>query len=232
MSIFRKKLEKDIAGRRHLITTSEQLIGRWERELHNPLSTPLPAQGVDYAYGTPDLGRLKAAGVTFICRYLGGEQGKDLTAEEALRLSHAGFNLVAVYESTAERALLSEPAGEQDAVKAQLQLGRIGNPHAPVFFACDWDVQASQLPHVRGYFNGCIKQLGRDRVGIYGGYPVVHELMSLDNLKYGWQTYAWSQGQWSPHAQLRQIQNGVKLAGIECDLDRAVASDFGQWRRT
>jgi hypothetical protein len=232
MNPFKRKLEKDIAGRRHLIKSSENLIGHWERELHNPLSTPLPAQGVDYAYGTPDLGRLKATGATFIGRYLGGNPDKDLTTDEALRLSHAGFNLITVFESAADRALLSHPAGEEDAVAAQLQLGRIGNPHAPVYFAVDFEATPEQIPNIRGYFNGAVAQLGRDRVGVYGSYTVVHELMSLDNIKYGWQTLAWSHGQWSPHAQVRQTMIEQPVAGVTCDIDRALAADFGQWRRT
>jgi hypothetical protein len=224
-------LKRDIAGRQHLIGESEQLLARWKHQL-DALSTPLPAQGIDYAYGTPDLGRLRANGVTFVCRYLGGDPGKDLTTEEASRLEAAGQSIVTVFEAAAQGALGGRAAGIADAVHAQEQLNRLHAPHAPVYFACDWEVQPSQMPAVRGYFQGALKQLGRSRVGMYGGYQVVHELMSLDGVKYGWQTYAWSEGRWTPHAQLRQIQNGVKVAGVECDLDRAVASDYGQWRRT
>lgn len=185
---------------------------------------------MDYAYGTPDLGRLKAAGVTFICRYLGGSPDKDLTSEQALQLSHAGFDLITVYEGAAQSALVAG-AGKTDAHIAQMQCDQIGVPHAVVYFACDWEVKPDQIPAVRRYFQNLTEILGHDRVGIYGSYAVVHELMSLDNVKYGWQTYAWSQGRWSPHAQLRQVRNDVQLAGINCDLDKALASDFGQWRR-
>jgi hypothetical protein len=225
---LRTLLNRDIAHRKSVIAGSEHLISRWKHQL-DALSTPLPRNGIDYAYGTPDLGRLRAEGVTFVCRYLGGNPGKDLDAAEAGRLERAGMAIVTVFEAAAEGALTA--AGAADAVRAQLQLGEIGAPHAPVYFACDWEVKADQMPHIRAYFDGAIEQLGRDRVGVYGGYPVVHELMSLDNVKYGWQTYAWSDGRWSPHAQLRQYQNDAKMAGVECDLDRAVAADFGQWRR-
>jgi len=230
---LRTLLKRDIANREHTIAQSKHLIDRWRHELATAPSTltiPLPRAGVDYAYGTPDLGRLKAAGNTFICRYLGGDPAKDLTPKEALRLSHAGFDLITVFEETAQRALGGLPAGVTDAVHAQELLNKIGAPHAAIYFACDWDVQPDQVPSIRAYFKGATEQLGHYRVGVYGGYAVVHELMSLDNIRYGWQTYAWSQGRWTPHAQLRQIQNGVKLAGVECDLDRAVAADFGQWR--
>jgi hypothetical protein len=226
---LRTLLKRDIAHRKSVIGESEHLINRWKHQL-DALSTPLPRNGIDYAYGAPDLGRLRAEGITFVCRYIGGSEGKDLTDAEAVRLERAGMSIVAVFEGSAQRALSGERGGMLDARWAQEQLSRLSAPHAPVYFACDWEVEPSQMGTVRSYFNG-LRDLGRDRVGVYGGYPVVHELMSLDNVKYGWQTYAWSDGRWSPHAQLRQYQNGVKVAGVECDLDRAVAADFGQWRR-
>ena len=225
---LRTLLKRDIAHRKGLIASSEHLINRWKHQL-DALSTPVPRNGIDYAYGTPDLGRLRAEGVTFVCRYLGGDSDKDLSRPEIERLERAGMSIVAVFEGAAERAL--SRLGRVDAVAAQKQLADLGASHAPVYFACDWEVKPDQMPDVRSYFEGLTHELGRDRVGVYGGYPVVHELMSLDNIKYGWQTYAWSDGRWSPHAQLRQYQNGVKLAGVEYDLDRAVAADFGQWRR-
>lgn len=228
---LRTILKRDIAHRRQQITADEQLINRWKHQL-NTLSTPLPRSGIDYAYGAPDLGRLKAAGYTFVCRYLGGGPEKDLTHGEAMRLSHAGFDIVTVFEGNAERALEGSPAGDVDALAAQKQLSEIGAPHAPVYFACDWEVQPEQMPNIRAYFKQQIKELGRDRVGVYGGYGVVHELMSLDNIKYGWQTLAWSDGRWTPHAQLRQTAIEQHEFGIVCDLDRALAADFGQWRRT
>lgn len=228
---LRTLLKRDIAHRKSVIVESERLIDRWKHQL-DALSTPLPRNGIDYAYGTPDLGRLRAEGVTFVCRYLGGDESKDLTRGEADRLEGAGMSIVTVFESTAEAALRGPGAAEVNARIAQEQLSHLKAPHAVVYFACDWEVKPDQMGNVRSYFATLMLHLGRDRVGVYGGYPVVHELMSLDNVKYGWQTYAWSDGRWSPHAQLRQYQNGVKLAGVECDLDRAVAADFGQWRRT
>lgn len=229
---LRTLLKRDIQHRKLQISADKALIEHWKRELATQHSIPLPRQGIDYAFGTPDLGRLKAAGYTFVCRYLGGDPVKDLTKDEAEHLSHAGFDIVVVYEAGAEDALLQAGGGGIDAVKAQQQLNAIGAPHAPVYFAVDFEPKPEQLPAIRNYFHGATHQLGRDRVGAYGGYSVIHELMSLDNIKYGWQTLAWSDGRWSPHAQLRQTAIEQREFGIVCDLDRALAADFGQWRRT
>jgi hypothetical protein len=227
---LRTLLKRDIQHRRQVIAESTDLINHWKHQL-TALSTPLPRQGVDYAYGTPDLGRLKAAGNTFICRYLGGDPSKDLTRDEALHLSNAGFDLIVVFEAAALGALGGIDAGYEDARDASRMMNAaIGAPHAPIYFACDWEVDPGQMPAVRAYFQGARKWLGRDRIGVYGGYSVVHELMSLDSVKYGWQTLAWSDGRWSPHAQLRQVAIEQHEFGIVCDLDRAIAADFGQFR--
>ena len=59
-------------------------------------------------------------------------------------------------------------------------------------------------------------------------YPV-QRLFNAGKITWGWQTYAWSGGQWDSRAQLRQVQNGMTVDGAACDRDEAWASDFGQW---
>jgi hypothetical protein len=228
---LRELLKRDVQHGRKEIADNKHAITVWDRQLQ-ALSVPLPRKGIDYAYGTPDLGRLKAAGFNFICRYLGGDPDKDLTKDEAAHLSTAGFDIITVFESTANAALAGEGQGITDGKNAREQLEEIGGDArtAVVYFATDFEVSAGQIPVIRSYFRGVIRQLGAARVGIYGGYEAVHELMSLDNIRYGWQTYAWSGGRWSPHAQLRQIRNDLSGYGIGYDEDRALTADFGQFR--
>ena len=71
--------------------------------------------------------------------------------------------------------------------------------------------------------------LGVDRTGAYGGIYVISSLFNAGKIKYGWQTYAWSDGQWDGRAQVRQVENGMTIAGGSCDVDEAIAADFGQW---
>lgn len=234
------KLKAAIAGKEHQIQEDLHQIQALERELvprakkpaqlHVNHAVPIPRAGVDYAYGEPDLRQLRSKGITFICRYLGAPESKCLTREEALRISAAGMDLVTVFETGAQRALEDHPAGRQDAAAAQRQLEQIGAPHAVVYFAVDFELEPDQYLRVQGYIQGCQEILGRARVGVYGGFSIVHELFVNNIIDYGWQTYAWSQGRWSPHAQLRQIENETPpLAGVDCDLDRSAAPNFGQW---
>jgi hypothetical protein len=55
----------------------------------------------------------------------------------------------------------------------------------------------------------------------------VKRLFDNGKIKWAWQTYAWSYGQWDGRAQLRQIQNGI--AGGQMDKDQSMVADFGQW---
>jgi peptidoglycan hydrolase-like protein with peptidoglycan-binding domain len=45
---------------------------------------------------------------------------------------------------------------------------------------------------------------------------------------YGWQTSAWSGGQWDNRAQLQQYNYKVMIGPAQVDQDRAMAQDFGQ----
>ena len=47
---------------------------------------------------------------------------------------------------------------------------------------------------------------------------------------FGWQTYAWSAGQWDNRAQIQQYRNDQLIGGVSVDFDRATADDFGQWQ--
>ncbi|GAB3943046.1 hypothetical protein GCM10027614_31110 [Micromonospora vulcania] len=118
----------------------------------------------------------------------------------------------------------------ENATKAQSQALACGMPAGkPIYFSVDFDASASQQTVINAYFDGVASVLGRARVGAYGGYYVIKRLFDAGKIRWGWQTYAWSSGQWDSRAQLRQVKNGVTIGGADCDLDEAWAIDFGQW---
>ena len=47
-------------------------------------------------------------------------------------------------------------------------------------------------------------------------------------VSFGWQTYAWSGGQWDNRAQIQQYRNDKLVGGVSVDFDRATSADFGQ----
>lgn len=188
--------------------------------------------GVDYAWGRPGAAALKRAGAKFACRYLSHDTtGKNLTRAEADDLSDAGIWLVVVWESTAKRPLDGRSAGVADARDAAAQAAACGMPAGrPIYFAADWDAAASQQGKINAYLDGAASVIGRDRVGLYGGYGPVKRAFDAKKITYGWQTYAWSGGRWDKRAQLQQYSNDHEINGVGVDYDRAVDSDYGQWR--
>ncbi len=189
--------------------------------------------GVDYAWSHPTAAALHQDGYRFAARYLSYDTaGKNLSAGEAQGLWASGVDIVVVWEQTADAALAGYNQGRSDAAAANAQAAGDGIPGGrPIYFAVDFDATPGQQPAIDAYFDGAASVLGRDRVGAYGGFYVVKRLFDAGKIAWGWQTYAWSGGQWDGRAQLRQVQNGVSVGGafMCCDRDQAVAADYGQW---
>lgn len=194
-----------------------------------------PAYGFDYTGGlsaaTISRARVDGHPIAFVCRYLSGFS-KDLTPSEAHNLSSAGISIVVVWETTATRAEGGHAAGVRDATMADAEARRCGMPASrPIYFAVDEDTTVG--PHITAYFEGVASVLGRARTGAYGGYKVISALFDAHLIAWGWQTYAWSGGQWDtkhPGTVIEQYSNNRTLAGASVDYDRATATDYGQWR--
>ena len=182
--------------------------------------------GVDYAWGGPISGAwLAAHGYRFAARYLSHDPSKDLSRAEALDHTRHGIASVAVWETTATRAQDGAAAGQEDALAARAQLVRLGAPpDTVVFFAVDEQINPKLIVP---YFVGARSTLGPGGVGVYGGYDTVRALLNLGLVAKAWQTYAWSDGRWDDRAVIRQVRNGIRVAGVDSDLDTAAWSDFG-----
>jgi hypothetical protein len=187
--------------------------------------------GIDYAWTHPSPGAIKAAGYDFACRYLSRDTAKNLTADEARALTAEGISVVANWEMAAQAALKGKAQGIADAKDALAQAEAAGMPdHRPIYFSVDFDASEAQQAAINDYFDGVASVLTLGRTGGYGGYWPLSRLFNAKKITWGWQTYAWSGGHWDGRAQLRQIQNGIKVAGVDCDRDQAMVTDFGQWQ--
>lgn len=186
--------------------------------------------GLDYVTGPP-INSMKAAGVSFVCRYLSEvnnlTQAKLLSANEAKTLGENGIAIVSNYEWYANRATEGFASGVQDAQTAASQHAACGgSSDRPIYFSVDVDVAGSQ---VLDYFKGVASVIGLHRTGAYGSYRVIQDLFNTGAITWGWQTYAWSGGAWEPRAHIRQYQNNVSLAGYSVDYNQSMQDDFGQW---
>ena len=191
------------------------------------------AVGVDYSWARPDPGALHSEGYTFAARYLSHDtSGKTIDAGEANALWGAGVDVVVVWEDGAYNVLGGWGQGVADAQAADAIASAAGMPAGrPIYFAVDFDAQASQQGTVDAYFQGVASVIGLGRTGAYGGYGLVARSFDDGVISWGWQTYAWSYGNWDGRAQLRQTLNGITAAGDGgcCDRDEAQTNDYGQW---
>jgi hypothetical protein len=193
----------------------------------------MAVEGVDYAFSQPSTAALVAAGKRFACRYGGpGSAGKQLDAAELAALSAAGIAVVANAEGAADGLKGGYAAGRSWAADADQYFRALGMPaDRPIYLSVDFDASSSHWPALDAAMDGAASVLGRDRVGVYGGYRVIAHFASMkDRLAtWYWQTYAWSAGRWHPAAHIQQYRNGVTIGGADCDLNRAMVSDYGQW---
>jgi hypothetical protein len=187
--------------------------------------------GVDEAWDRASAADLVAYGASFCCRYVGEDQsGKNLTAAEAAALSMAGIWIVTNYEYNPGAALKGFAEGQRVARLADAQHRACGGPDdRPIYFSVDFDASGT-FAAIGAYFEGIASVIGIGRTGVYGEYDVVRYLWETRRVRWIWQTYAWSHGLWYPQAHIRQVANGVHVAGHDVDRDESQMIDFGQWR--
>lgn len=193
----------------------------------------MPIEGVDYSLARPDPACLFAAGKRFACRYVSNPGGinKDMSPDETRALTAAGVAICTNWEAWETRTLGGRLAGQIDAAEG-LRLAQLsGMPdNRPIYFSVDFDASAAQLAGpIADYFRGCIDILSLSRVGAYGGIRTIKFLFDNGLITWGWQTYAWSSGQWDARAHVQQYKNATTVCGASVDLDRAMVDDYGQW---
>lgn len=184
-------------------------------------------KGIDFSLWRPPSPQwVRDQGYGFVCRYLSfGAQQKVIGETELQGYLAAGLDVVLVWEYGAQDMLGGWTAGTGDAQGALAQAQRLGVWPCPIYFAADWDVQPSEYPLVDAYLKAAALKLGNtERVGIYGGFPIVSHVLDGGFARYAWQTYAWSNGEWDLRAQLRQVPGGTP----DYDLDESAYGDFGQ----
>jgi MYXO-CTERM domain-containing protein len=191
------------------------------------------ATGVDYSFARPSPSGLHAGGYTFAVRYLSPPpNSKNLSKAEADALWAAKVDIVSNFEQGQQNVLGGHAQGVADAKVADSESQAAGMPAGrPIYFSIDFDAQPSEYATIDAYYEGVASVIGLARTGVYAGYYVVKHLFDAGKVKWGWQTYAWSYGNWDNRAQLRQVLNDITAAGDTncCDKDEAMAGDWGQW---
>jgi hypothetical protein len=203
--------------------------------------------GLDYSGGRPSGAAVHAAGYGFVVRYLdNGLSGRvNLTAGEVSDMHSAGVAVALVWErkilGQPDRATQGHPAGVADAQAALAQAQAVGLAGSPIYFAVDFDIPdyspsatspRAKLGPVGDYFDGIASVLDHGRIGIYGGYWAVSRALDAGLAAWAWQTVAWSGGHEDPRIHLYQRVGATYVAGVECDVNEARQTNFGQQGET
>lgn len=203
-----------------------------------PGADRVSALGLDYSAGHPSPAAITRAGYSFVCRYLSSVGNpKDITASECAELRAAGVDVALVYETTADRATAGHDAGAADAHNAIVEADSVGLSGWPIYFAVDEDLPdyapdstdpVAKLGRVALYLYGVASVIGLARTGVYGGYWTVSRALDAGLVTYAWQTGAWSGTNVDPRIHLYQRIGGVKVGGVDCDVNEARRVHFGQ----
>lgn len=183
--------------------------------------------GVDYSFARPDPGVLAARGVKFAARYLASVVNKKgITRPEYDALRAAGLEVPFIYEEDGKELLGGFDAGVRVAKLAEEHRLRVGLPAQPIYFNVDFDAPASDYPAIFAALDGIASIIGLDRTGLYAGIGPIRAAFDAGKIRWGFQTYAWSGGQWDARAQLQQWSNGQW--GGTVDFTRAMVPEYGQ----
>lgn len=189
--------------------------------------------GID-AESSPPVAAMKAAGVSFVGRYLSPLE-KGLQPSERDMLHAAGLGILLIYETTGSEALGGAIQGSVDGRSAAGLANYLQVPAGvPIYFAVDFDMQPSQQAQVVAYLDAA-KVCGHP-VGCYGGMATV-DAAAAAGVRYLWQTIAWSSGAVSGNASLLQdrvwtTSTPYQLGGVGIDWDTSLKADFGAWTST
>lgn len=202
--------------------------------------------GLDYTNESVQVVKNMSAG--FVCRYTGyfsgyninaisTQQGKCLYTAEAQQLLANGIDIVSNFEWYSLRPSIHDAgtsvaafaAGQWDArIAHAIHTGCGGPSTAPIYFSVDYQTDGTDTVD---YFEGVASVLGLSRVGAYAGYDCIKFLFDKGLISYGWQTYAWSNGQWDSRAHIHQYSNGNKMSdGGQVDFNESVKPYFGGWK--
>lgn len=185
--------------------------------------------GLDYSYGRPGGKLLVDKEISFVARYLSVNPLKNITTSEILDLKLFGIDIVLIWESTARRPMAGFNGGISDAKRALTLATKLGfSDNKVLYFACDDDFRVSEQPIINQYFSGISSVLNKNQIGAYGGYWVIKRLFDQKLINYGWQTTAWSGGNWDPRIHIKQVLYNQQFGNASCDVNYAVKDDYGQ----
>jgi hypothetical protein len=188
--------------------------------------------------------------VSYVGRYL-----RALHPAEVTRLHTAGLQIFSIFQHCNNHPhFFSGPTGTAHAKEAIKQAGAVSQPHGtPIYFAVDYDPYVSSpaqggacaapahpgksVASVTAYFQAVNAEVTKEgspyAIGVYGTGQLLTDLQAAGLATFFWQSmstaFTGNAHPW-PGRNLRQLPRvGVKLAGIDVDLDEAPTGNPGTW---
>lgn len=185
-------------------------------------------EGVDFSWARPSIRTLKNNGKKFACRYIGNFGGKSASKAELANYRANGIDVVLNYEAGGRELLGGYNYGITLGKTADASARALGFPGAVIYFSVDFDAQPWQQAAINATLDGIASVIGRNRVGVYGGYYLIKRVADAGKASFFWQTLAWSRGNVDPRVHLYQWSVNRKLDGSDVDFTRALKSYYGQ----
>jgi hypothetical protein len=190
-------------------------------------------------------GCVRAAGHTFVCRYYSRttkQPQKVLTRDEALALTAADVQIVAVYEDAPlNPAYFSRQRGRADAVGAVDLARAVGQPAgSALYFAVDYDATADATTgaiteYFRGVQEGLASRAASYVIGVYGSGRVcarIKDDLGLAALAWLAESTGWAGSSTYTTWDIRQAVSTTALCGLPGGLhggyeDNVARGPFG-----
>ena len=168
---------------------------------------------IDFSWARPSPQSIKAAGVTYVLRYLArGGGGKVLTANEAKEYLNVGLGVALNFEQEADAPKKGASRGVEDARFANDLADTIGAPKdAWIWYSCD---TFATLQQVAPYYKG-VQDVGRRPSAYYGGFPVGLQLQAQGIVKGVWCANAASWSGYRSWGAMAEAARGTNVCMIQ-----------------
>jgi hypothetical protein len=185
-------------------------------------------KGIDCcAQITPEFAQeLVNQGVFYVARYLVPEYPsliwKRLTSQESQVCTNYNLKIMSIFELDVGDTKGGSESGIYHGQLAYNEAKIVGQPEGSgICFTVDYEATEEDYNTIEAYLLAAKSQLPGYKIGCYGHFFVVEEMLKRGACDFGWQCAAWSNGNVPQHDYCLGYQYGYneKIFGIDVDIN-------------